>query len=115
MDTNKVYEINNHPNYKKYGGDSTRSYTSNQSTGTLGFQEVEVGNMSMDYITRPEFEQHQKHMDSRFDNVELKINKAVTDLKEEISKEKVTTKRFWIGISVPAIISIVGVCIQLFT
>lgn len=53
-------------------------------------------------------------MGSRFDNVELKINKAVLYLKEKISKEKVTTKRFWIGISVPAFISIVGVCIQLF-
>ncbi|QHW38355.1 hypothetical protein GZH82_04375 [Staphylococcus ursi] len=63
--------------------------------------------MSLDYITRPECEQHQKHMDSRFDNVELRIDNAVKNLKEEINLEKVTSKRFWIGISVVLLICIV--------
>lgn len=82
--------------------------------------------MSTDYITRPEFEEHKKHMDSRFDGIDQKINStkeviskdiknAVSELKIEINDKKVTSKRFWIGISVPAIISIVGVVLQFFT
>ncbi|MFQ3801662.1 hypothetical protein [Staphylococcus xylosus] len=82
--------------------------------------------MSMDYITRPEFEQHQKHMDTRFDAIEAKINlnnqilskdikEAVSSLKEEINDKKITTNRFWIGISIPAIISIIGILISILT
>ncbi|WP_432756024.1 hypothetical protein WKW44_07045 [Staphylococcus saprophyticus] len=80
----------------------------------------------MDYITRPEFEQHQKHMDTRFDAIEAKINlnnqilskdikEAVSSLKEEINDKKITTNRFWIGISIPAIISIIGILISILT
>ncbi|WP_241961304.1 hypothetical protein, partial [Staphylococcus gallinarum] len=87
---------------------------------------VEVGNMSMDYITRPEFEEHKKHLDTRFDNLEDRIesnkvilskdiNVAVSNLKDEIAKDKVTTKRFWIGIAIPALISIAGVIVSIFT
>ncbi|MEM5398033.1 hypothetical protein [Staphylococcus gallinarum] len=114
MIPNKVYEINRHPKYKKYGGDSSRTYTSNKSTGTIGFQEVEAGNMSMDYITRPEFEQHEKNMESNFEKVELKIDKAVNDLKEEINNKKITTTRFWIGICIPSLIGIAGILVPLF-
>lgn len=83
------------------------------------------GYMSVDFITRPEFKEHQKHMDARFDGIENKIelnnqiiskniNEAVSNLKEEISDKKLTTNRFWIGISIPAIISIVGILISIF-
>lgn len=122
--TNNVYEINRHPKYKKYGGDSSRTYTSNKSTGTLGFQEVEVGNMSMDYITRPEFEQHQKNMDSRFDAIDDKldltkeaisseIKNAISELKVEINKDKVTESKFKIGIAIPSIISVVSIIVTI--
>ena len=123
--SNNLYKINSHPKYRSYGGGNTRTYTSNKSTGTLGFQEVEVGNMSTDYITRPEFEQHQKHMDTRFDAIEDKVDlnkqilskeikEAVSSLKEEINNKKITTNRFWIGISVPTIMSIIGILINFF-
>lgn len=124
--SDNIYVINNHPKYKQYGYNSTRMYTLNKQTGTLGFQEVEVDSMSTDYITRPEFEEHKKHMDTRFDGIDQKIDStkeviskdiknAVSELKIEINDKKVTSKRFWIGISVPAIISIVGVVLQFFT
>ncbi|PTK25054.1 hypothetical protein BUZ54_07755 [Staphylococcus hominis] len=81
--------------------------------------------MRNDYITRPEFVEHQKHMDTRFNAIENKVDNlekslgkdiksAMKDIKEEINNEKVTTNRFWIGVSIPAIISIIGIIIQLF-
>ena len=81
--------------------------------------------MSNEYITRPEFVQHQQHMDTRCDAIEDKMNlnneilskeikEAVSSLKEEINDKKITTNRFWIGISIPAIISIIGIIISIF-
>lgn len=125
MKKSDIYKINNHPKYKKYGRGHSRNYINNKSTGTLGFQEVGINNMSIDFITRPEFEEHQKHMDNRFDAIEDKmqlnnqiltnnIEEAVTNLKEEINDKKLTSNRFWIGISVPAVISISGILISIF-
>lgn len=90
-----IYEINSHPKYKKYGGDTTRTYTSTNGTGTLGFQEVEVGDMSMDYITRPEFEQHEKNMNNRFDSLDnsnSRIEENVKEGKKEL-KEAIRTNK----------------------
>ncbi|ERF48755.1 hypothetical protein N039_12385 [Staphylococcus sp. EGD-HP3] len=81
--------------------------------------------MNNDYISRPEFELHQKHMDTRFDAIEDKMNlnneilskeikEAVSSLKEEINDKKITTNRFWIGISIPALISVIGIIISIF-
>ncbi|MCE4976543.1 hypothetical protein KJC25_11100 [Staphylococcus hominis] len=64
-------------------------------------------------------------MDTRFNAIENKVDNlekslgkdiksAMKDIKEEINNEKVTTNRFWIGVSIPAIISIIGIIIQLF-
>ncbi|WP_426458393.1 hypothetical protein [Staphylococcus nepalensis] len=93
--SNNLYKINSHPKYRSYGGGNTRTYTSNKSTGTLGFQEVEVGNMSMDYITRPEFEQHEKNMNNRFDSldnsnssIEENVKEGKKELKEAIRTNK---------------------------
>lgn len=118
-----VIAINNNPKYiqTKIKNDFTETF----STGTLGYSEIEGDNMRNDYITRPEFVEHQKHMDTRFnaiekqiDNLEKSIGKdikvAINGIKEEINKEKVTTKRFWIGVSIPAIISIIGIIVQFF-
>lgn len=120
-----VYKINSHPKFRTYGINTSSTFKSNNSTGTLGFKEVEVDSMNTDYITRPEFEQHQKHMDTRFDALEDKIElnnqilskdikEAVSKLKEEINDKKLTTNRFWLGISIPAIISIIGIIISIF-
>ncbi|NHM75429.1 hypothetical protein G8Y85_08475 [Staphylococcus sp. 11007852] len=70
--------------------------------------------MSIDYITRPEFEQFEKRLDSKFENIELSIDNAVKNLREEIKHEKVTTKRFWIGITIPAVISVIGILVNIF-
>lgn len=111
-----TYPINNHPKFtdKKEINSLPRYYNSYniRSVGNTLISEVDT--MSLDYITRPEFEQHQKHMDTRFDNVELKIDNAVKSLKGEINLEKVTSKRFWIGVSIPAIISLISIVINLF-
>lgn len=120
---NNVIAINNNPKYNqtKIKNDFVKSF----STGTLGYTEIEGGNMRNDYITRPEFVEHQKHMDTRFNAIENKVDNlekslgkdiesAMKDIKEEINNEKVTTNRFWIGVSIPAIISIIGIIIQFF-
>ncbi|MCG2148485.1 hypothetical protein K4P71_09855 [Staphylococcus epidermidis] len=82
--------------------------------------------MNTNYITRPEFEQHEKHMDYRFDNVEGKIDDlkdefckdikaAKNEIKLNINKEKVTTKRFWIGITIPAVISSASLLVSIIS
>lgn len=76
--------------------------------------------MNTDYITRPEFQEHQKHLDTRFDGIDAKITltkdvlsgdikNAISELKDEINNKKVTSVKFWIGISVPAILSIISI------
>lgn len=76
--------------------------------------------MNTDYITRPEFQEHQKHLDTRFDGIDAKIaltkdvlsgdiKNAISELKDEINDKKVTSVKFWIGISVPAILSIISI------
>lgn len=71
--------------------------------------------MCMDYITRPEFNEHKAHLDTRFENVQHQIKEAVSDLKDEIKDRKIPSIKFWVGISVPAVISIIGILIQIFT
>nr|WP_315295385.1 hypothetical protein [Mammaliicoccus lentus] len=39
--------------------------------------------MNNDYITRPEFQQHEKHMDKRFDLVESSLSSLKIDIKNE--------------------------------
>ncbi|MEB8093519.1 hypothetical protein [Mammaliicoccus lentus] len=39
------------------------------------------------------------------------IKNAVSELKNEINDKKVTSKRFWIGISVPAILSLLSLIV----
>lgn len=81
--------------------------------------------MNNDYLIKSAFEQHEKHMNTRFEAIEEKIDlnnkilsqdikEAVSSLKEEINDKKITTNRFWIGISIPAIISIIGILISVF-
>ncbi|WP_426458391.1 hypothetical protein [Staphylococcus nepalensis] len=81
--------------------------------------------MNNDYLIKSAFEQHEKHMNTKFEAIEEKIDlnnkilskdikEAVSSLKEEINDKKITTNRFWIGISIPAIISIIGILISVF-
>lgn len=79
-----VHKINSHPKFRTYGINTSRTFTSNKSTGTLGFKEVEVSNMSMDYITRPEFEQHELNMNNRFDS----LDKSNSDIEENVKEGK---------------------------
>ncbi|HEA4273861.1 TPA: hypothetical protein QHD34_001866 [Staphylococcus aureus] len=125
MVKSNVLQINTNPRYKNYSINSNSSYTKNKSTGTLGFQKVEGGNMSYEYITRPEFEEHKRHLDTRFDKVEDSIKKsqislskdielAIKNLKDEINDKKLTSHRFWIGIAAPTVVSIIGIIIGVF-
>lgn len=122
MVESKVLHINDKPRYKNYSVAPKRTFTKNESTGNLAFQEVEVGNMSYEYITRQEFEEHKKHLDSKFEGINNQIDSteeslkkdiqiAVKDIKEEINKEKITTKRFWLGLSVPAVLSAISIVV----
>lgn len=75
--------------------------------------------MNNDYVTRPEFKLHQKHMDTKLNMLEKslksEIKTAISELKNEINDNKVTTTRFWIGISIPAIIGIVSLVVSIAT
>ena len=44
--------------------------------------------MKMDKVTRPEFEQLQKHIDTRFDNIDNNINEIKTLLRITSRKKK---------------------------
>ncbi|MCW8324007.1 hypothetical protein MBG44_10060 [Staphylococcus aureus] len=125
MVMNNIAKINNHPQYYKYSVGGSKFYTSNSIGGNLAFKDVEDGNMSYEYITRPEFEEHKSHLDTRFDKVELSIQKsqislskdievAIKNLKDEINDKKLTSNRFWIGIAVPTLVSIIGIIIGVF-
>lgn len=80
--------------------------------------------MNSEYITRREFQQHEINMNNRFDAINDKISltkdvlsgeikNAVSQLKNEINENKVTSKRFWIGISIPAILSLLSMILIL--
>lgn len=80
--------------------------------------------MNSEYITRPEFQQHEINMNNRFDAINDKISltkdvlsgdikNAVSELKNEINDNKVTSKRFWIGISIPTILSLLSMIITI--
>ncbi|KTT58900.1 hypothetical protein [Staphylococcus epidermidis] len=116
--------INDSPKYQKTK--IKNDFKNFFSTGTIGYSEIEGDGMNTNYITRPEFEQHEKHMDYRFDNVEGKIDDlkdefckdikaAKNEIKLNINKEKVTTKRFWIGITIPAVISSASLLVSIIS
>lgn len=80
--------------------------------------------MNSEYITRREFQQHEINMNNRFDAINDKISltkdvlsrdikNAVFELKNEINNNKVTSKLFWIGISIPTILSIFSLIITI--
>lgn len=80
--------------------------------------------INSEYITRSEFQQHVINMNNRFDEINDKISltkdvlsgeikNAVSQLKNEINENKVTSKRFWIGISIPAILSLLSMILIL--
>lgn len=80
--------------------------------------------MNSEYITRTEFQQYVINMNNRFDEINDKIyltkdvllgeiKNAVSELKNEISDNKVTSKRFWIGISIPTILSLLSIIITI--
>lgn len=93
--------------------------------------------MNNDYLIKSAFEQHEKHMDTKFKNVDETIktmDENIKSLKEEVKQlpnsltahinltaenkinekikeindNKITKKRFWIGIAIPAILVIIG-------
>lgn len=80
--------------------------------------------MNSEYITRREFQQHEINVNNRFDAINDKISltkdvlsgeikNAVSQLKNEINENKVTSKRFWIGISIPSILSLLSMILIL--
>ncbi|UXV31231.1 hypothetical protein PYH58_09220 [Mammaliicoccus sciuri] len=80
--------------------------------------------MNSEYITRREFQQHEINMNNRFDAINDKISltkdvlsgeikNAVSEIKNEINENKVTSKRFWIGISIPIILSLLSMIITI--
>ncbi|HCX2551074.1 TPA: hypothetical protein OZJ01_002587 [Staphylococcus aureus] len=125
MTMNNIVKINNHQRYDRYSVGGSEFYTSDSIGGNLAFKKVEGGNMSYEYITRPEFEEHKRHLDTRFDKVEDSIKKsqislskdidlAIKNLKDEINDKKLTSNRFWIGIAAPTVVSIIGIIIGVF-
>ncbi|MCD8808178.1 hypothetical protein K1Y25_02900 [Mammaliicoccus sciuri] len=80
--------------------------------------------MNSEYITRSEFQQHVINMNNRFDEINDKISltkdvlsgeikNAVSELKNEISDNKVTSKRFMKGIIIPTILSILSLIVTI--
>ncbi len=98
---NMVLQFNLFPK-QDVKGKSRRITSSNYESGDI---------MNNNYVTQEQFSEHKAHMDTRFDTVQLQIKNAVSELKNEINDNKVTSKRFWIGISVPAILSLLSLIV----
>ncbi|WP_017548675.1 hypothetical protein [Salinicoccus carnicancri] len=84
------------------------------------------------YITRPEFEEHKRHLDSRFDGISKDItiakdqilSKIAQDKKEEdkerekdrkeSEKERKSDRKWFIGLTVATSMSLLGIILQAF-
>lgn len=93
--------------------------------------------MNNDYLIKSAFDQHEKHMNTKFEHVDntiktmdenikslreevkhlpnsltthinLTVDNKINDRIKEINDNKITKNRFWIGIAIPAILVIIG-------
>ncbi|QIH78322.1 hypothetical protein GTN30_06520 [Macrococcoides canis] len=68
----KVIPLNKRTNYSKIKSNNDRKWAAT-SSNTLSYVSVGEGEMYDDFIRRPEFEEHKKHINTRFDSVEEKL------------------------------------------
>ena len=66
------------------------------------------GNMD-NYITRPEFEEHKRHLDSRFDNVQKDIEIAKNSVISKIEETRKADKRWFISLAIGTGVTFLGV------
>lgn len=93
---NNVYSINQNP----YFIDSTKnkdvSFNEVSGTSALQYEKVKDDFMRNDYITRPEFNEHKQHLDTRFDIIDKnseEVKEAIKDLQSDINEKLKENKK----------------------
>ncbi|TDM24305.1 hypothetical protein [Macrococcoides canis] len=134
----KVVPFNKSASYKKLNSNNDRKWAAT-SSNALSYVNVGEREMYDDFIRRPEFEEHKKHLDYRFDtlegkissfssnldkqsenlakNIELKIDNNLKNLKIELNEQAKITRRWFVGTIVAivgAIVAITGLAGRLF-
>lgn len=82
------------------------------------------GNMD-NYITRPEFEEHKRHLDSRFDgiakDIKLAKNEIIKNIEDdrksedkERAQERKSDRKWFVSLSVGTGIALLGLILQAF-
>lgn len=78
----------------------------------MNFRDDGGGDMD-NYITRPEFEEHKRHLGSRFDGISKDIKIAKNEVTEKIEDTRKNDKRWFIGLTVGTGVTFLGVLVAL--
>lgn len=70
------------------------------------------GNMD-NYITRPEFEEYKRHLDTRFDGVSKDITIAKNEVIDKIDTTRKSDKRWFVGLAWTTGITLLGVIVAI--
>lgn len=90
-------------NRERYAG--AAAYISNEYYNHNG------GGGMDNYITRPEFEEHKRHLDTRFDGVSKDIKLAKKEVIDKIEGTRKSDKRWFIGLAWTTGITLLGVIV----
>lgn len=61
------------------------------------------------YITRPEFEEHKRHLDTRFDGISKDIEISKNEVIKTIESDRKADKRWFIGLTIGTGVALLGV------
>ncbi len=133
----KIIDIGDHRyEHKRVEARGDKSYKTHlsfahSSNNAYSYSSGGGGDME-NYITRPEFEEHKRHLDSRFDGISKDItiakdqilSKIAQDKKEEdkerekdrkeSEKERKSDRKWFIGLTVATSMSLLGIILQAF-
>ncbi|WP_414055183.1 hypothetical protein [Macrococcus equi] len=129
---NNVHSLHDYPKYNKKIKNQSENKWSATTSNALNYTNVGDGYMYDDYIRRPEFEEHKRHLDHRFNSLDQKVdglknsidnkNKELKDtillhmdnnlkdFKLELNEQNKVTRRWLIG----TLIAIIGLSGRIF-
>lgn len=87
-------------------------YTGSEDHVSYDYYDRGGGNMD-NYITRPEFEEYKRHLDTRFDGVSKDITIAKNEVIDKIDTTRKSDKRWFIGLAWTTGITLLGVIVAI--